>query len=184
MGNVSEQTELPLYGRGAKATFSDETGSRRMVFGAVDQNFNLIDTRPWFTDYYSFFAQGELGANNSQRGTKATYLYQRNPYERATHNVGSLQWRTVLGEEWEVHLDGHVAMSRYDDRPGTKFTGAAQFIYRGALPSGLTLNGTGYYSDGYFPGSRKERSLFAGGKQTTEKRLVLEREHRVQPCST
>ena len=52
-------------------------------------------------------------------------------------------------------------MSRYDDRPGTKFNGAAQFIYRGALLRG-SPEWHGYYSDGYFPGSRKGRSLFTG----------------------
>jgi hypothetical protein len=155
MGNVSEQTELPLYGRGAKVMFSDDTKSKRLTFGAVDQNFNLVDSRPWFSDYYSFYVQGELGASNTRRGAKATYVYQRNPYEKAIYNVGSLHWRTLLGKNWEIQLEGHGALSSYENVPGNKLSGAAQFRYRGDLLSGLTLNGAGYYSDGYFPGSRK-----------------------------
>ena len=64
VGNVSEQTELPLFGRGVKASFSDEKKSKTLTFGAVDQNFNLVGSEPWFADYYSFYAQGALGANN------------------------------------------------------------------------------------------------------------------------
>jgi len=77
IGNVSEQTELPLYGRGMKASFSDEKKSKTLTFGAVDQNYNLVGPEPWFADYYSFYAQGTLGANNNYKGTKVTYIYQR-----------------------------------------------------------------------------------------------------------
>lgn len=155
VGNVSEQTELPLYGRGAKAMFSDEAKSRTLTLGAIDQNFNLVDSRSWFSDYYSFYAQGTVGANNMQRGAKVTYVYQKNPYEKAIYNMGSLQWRTLLGKNWEIELEGHGALSSYENVSGNKLTGAAQFRYRGDLLSGLALNGAGYYSDGYFPGSRR-----------------------------
>jgi len=77
VGNVSEQTELPLYGRGMKASFSDEKKSKTLTFGAIDQNYNLVGPEPWFADYYSFYAQGALGANNNSKGTKVTYIYQR-----------------------------------------------------------------------------------------------------------
>ena len=155
IGNVSEQTELPLFGRGAKAMLS--TGDRRktLTFGAVDQNFNLIGSQPWFTHYYSFYVEGALGANNSDKGMKVTYIYQKNPYEKATYNVGGLQWRNVVAKNWNVHLAAHAALSDYENQPDTKFSGAAEFRYRGSFPSGLSLDGSGYYSDGYFPGSRK-----------------------------
>ena len=163
VGNVSEQTELSLYGRGAKVMFSDESKSKKLTVGAVDQNYNLVDSRPWFSDYYSFYAQGELGANNSQRGVKATYVYQRNPYERADYNVGSLQWRTLFAKSWEVQLDGHGAISNYEHITRNKFTGAAELRYRSDLRSGFTLNGSGYFSDPYFPGSRKGTTSLSQG---------------------
>jgi len=155
VGNVSEQTELPLFGRGVKASFSDEKKSKTLTFGAVDQNFNLVGSEPWFADYYSFYAQGALGANNIYKGTKLTYIYQKNPYEKATYNVAGLQWRTLLGKNWNIQLEAHGSMSSYENVAGNKFSGAAEFKYNGNLSSGLNLDGSGYYSDAYFPGSRK-----------------------------
>lgn len=163
VGNVSEQTELSLFGRGAKAMFSDEKKSKTLTFGAVDQNFNLAGSEPWFSDYYSFYVQGALGANNSDKGVKATYIYQKNPYDKATYNVGSLQWRTLLGKDWSIHLETHGSLSSYEDVADNKFSGAAELRYRGNLSSGLSLNGSGYYSDGYFPGSRKGTLSFTQG---------------------
>jgi hypothetical protein len=155
VGNVSEQTELPLFGRGAKAIFSDEQKSKILTIGAVDQNFNLLSSEPWFADYYSFYAQGALGANNINRGTKVTYIYQKNPYEKATYNVAGLQWRSLLGKNWSIRLEAHGSLSNYENVPGNKLSGAAEFRYKGDLFSGLILDGSGYYSDPYFPGSRK-----------------------------
>ena len=119
-----------------------------------------------FSDYYSFYAQGALGANNMDRGAKATYVYQKNPYEKAIYNVGGLQWRTLLGKKWNIHLEAHGASSSYENVPGNKFSGSAEFRYRGDLFSGLTLNGSGYYSDAYFPGSRKGTVSLAQGVST------------------
>lgn len=166
IGNVNEPTELPLFGRGAKAIFSNKEKSKTLTFGAIDQNFNLIGPEPWFSDYYSFYAQGALGANNMDRGAKATYVYQKNPYEKAIYNVGGLQWRTLLGKKWNIHLEAHGASSSYENVPGNKFSGSAEFRYRGDLFSGLTLNGSGYYSDAYFPGSRKGTVSLAQGVST------------------
>lgn len=160
IGNVNEQTELPLYGRGAKAMFSDREKNKTLTFGAVDQNFNLVGPEPWFSDYYSFYAQGALGANNMHKGVKAIYIYQKNPYERAIYNMGGLQWRTLLGKNWDIQLAAHGTLSSYENLPGNKFSGSAEFRYRGDLSSGLALSGSGYYSDGYFPGSRKGTSSF------------------------
>lgn len=168
IGNVSEQMELPLFGRGAKAMLSTGDRQKTLTFGAVDQNFNLIGSQPWFTDYYSFYVEGALGANNSDRGMKATYIYQKNPYEKATYNVGGWQWRNVIAKNWNVQLAAYAALSDYENQPGAKFSGAAEFRYRGSFPSGFLLDGSGYYSDGYFPGSRKGTLSLTQG---TSKRL-------------
>lgn len=163
LGNVSEQTELSLFGRGVKAMLSDETKNKTLTFGAVDQNFNLVGSQPWFSDYYSFYAQGALGVNNMYSGVKATYIYQKNPYEKAVYNVGGLQWRTLLGKNWDIHLEAHGSLNNYENVSDSKFSGAAEFRYRGNLSSGFSLNGSGYYSDGYFPGSRKGTFSFMQG---------------------
>jgi len=52
-------------------------------------------------------------------------------------------------------LEAHGSLSNYENVAGNKFSGAAEFKYSGNLPSGLNLDGSGYYSDAYFPGSRK-----------------------------
>ncbi len=155
VGNLSEQMELPLYGRGAKVKFSDDKKSRSITFGAIDQNYNLVSSNPWFEDYYSFYAVGEIGENNYDKGAKISYLYHKNPYERANYQLGSLQWRTAFGKNWNIEINAHTALGKYGTIKKDKFSGAAEMNYFGRVSVKISLNGSGYYSDGYFPGSRR-----------------------------
>lgn len=155
MGNVSEQAELSLYGRGVKASFSDSLGSRRFSIGAIDQNYNLLATEPWFNDYYSFFVKGELGADTGNTGTAVGYVFQRNPYERALFHMASVAWRYRFSDQWELEMNSHGSMAQYQETADHKLTGAAELRYRGTLFSDLMLNGLAYYSDPYFSGNRK-----------------------------
>lgn len=163
LGNLSEQMELPLFGRGAKVKFSDDDKKSSLTFGAIDQNFNLVSSNPWFKDYYSFYAVGEFGANSYDKGTKVSYLYQRNPYERAGYQLGSLQWRSVIGKDWNIEAKAHVAMAEYETVDSDKFSVAAELRYSGIVSEKVSLNGSGYYSDGYFPGSRRGTINFSQG---------------------
>ncbi|WP_418893087.1 hypothetical protein [Limibacterium fermenti] len=155
VGNVSEQAELPLYGRGAKAMFSDDKKDKTFTVGAIDQNFNLLSSEAWFADYYSFYAVGTVGASNYKNGAEVSYVYQRNPYEKAYYNVAGAQWRRGFGNDWDIDLKAHGSVSRYEGIRGNKFSGSGELRYQGKLFSDLMLNGSAYYSDGYFPGSRK-----------------------------
>lgn len=155
VGNVSEQAELSLYGRGAKAIFSDRGNNKRLSFGVVDQNYNLLSSNPWFNDYYSFFAKGELGASSRKSGTSLTYVFQQNPYEKARYHMTSLAWRYLFNDKWQLEVNTHGALSQYQEVEINKFTGAAELRYRGVLFSDMMLNGSAYYSDPYFAGNRK-----------------------------
>lgn len=156
LGSVSELAEMPLFGRGVKTTLSNQEKNKRITFGAIDQNYNLLGSQPWFTDYYSFYVKGELGRNNDRVRTGTTYIYQRNPYEKASYHVSSLEWNFSFGRNWNIGLKTHGSMGNYESFPEeSKYSGAAEMRYRGMLFSDLTLNGTAYYSDHYFPGNRK-----------------------------
>lgn len=163
IGNLSEQIELPLYGRGAKVKFSDDKKSKSITLGVIDQNFNLVSSQPWFKDYFSFYAVGDIGAINFDRSAKVSYVFQRNPYEGAYYQLGSIQWRTAVGNNWSVDLKAHVALGKYDTVKSDKFSGAAELSYYGSISNKVILNGSGYYSDGYFPGSRRGTINFSQG---------------------
>ena len=160
VGNISEQLELPLFGRGAKVKFSDNEKNKTISFGAIDQNYNLISSQPWFKNYYSFYTEVEIGANNNSNGTKATYLFQRNPYDKADYHVGSLEWRSDIGKNWNINLATHASASNYDVIEDNKFSGAVELRYRGNINERVILNGSGYYSDPYFAGSRRGTTNF------------------------
>ena len=155
LGNVSEQAELSLYGRGAKASFSDSLGSRRFTIGAIDQNYNLLAPDPWFNDYYSFFIKSELGVRTGRTGATVDYVFQRNPYERARFHMTSVAWRYRFSDQWELELKSHGSMAQYLETGDHKLTGAAELRYGGTLFSDLMLNGSAYYSDPYYSGNRK-----------------------------
>jgi len=169
LGNVGEQAELSLYGRGAKASFSDSTRNKRLTIGAIDQNYNLLSGNPWFDDYYSFFIKGELGASTGRTGATVGYIFQRNPYEQARFQVGSLAWRFRFNDLWELEMMGYGSMAQYWDMEGSKLTGTAELRYQGTLFSDLILNGSAYYSDPYFSGNRKGVTSF---NQNISKRIT------------
>lgn len=168
LGNVGEQAELSLYGRGAKALFSDSARNKRLTIGAIDQNYNLLSDNPWFDDYYSFFIKGELGASTGRTGATVNYIFQRNPYERARFQMGSLAWRFRFNDLWELEMTGHGSVARYQEVAGNKRTAAAELRYQGTLFSDLMLNGSAYYSDPYFSGNRKGVTSF---NQSISKRM-------------
>src|SRR5699024_5892126 len=85
-----------------------------------------------------------------------------------------LQWRNVIAKNWNVHLIAHATLSNYENQPDTKFSGAAEFRYRGSFPSGFSLDGSGYDSDGYFPGSRKGTlSLTQGASKRLSEKIHI-----------
>ena len=155
IGNVQEQTELSLYGRGVKALFSDKEGNKSITMGAIDQNYNLIDESPWFEDYFSYFVKGQLGGNNEKSGLEATYVYQKNPYEKAIFQLGSLGWRYRFSNNWNMEVAAHGTSGSYSELGENHYSGAAEMSYRGKISEMIQLNGSAYYSDPYFPGNRK-----------------------------
>ena len=163
VGNLSEQMEMPMFGRGANIKFSDKESGKSLTFGAIDQNYNLFSSRSWFTDYYSFYVKGEIGGGNYNKGAELSYLFQRNLYERANFHLSSLKWKNKIGANWNIDIAAHGAMGNYDNIEGEKFTGAAELRYSGNIFDRVMINGSGYYSDPYFPGSRKGSINFSQG---------------------
>ena len=163
VGNLSEQMEMPMFGRGANIKFSDKESGKSVTFGGIDQNYNLFSSRSWFTDYYSFYVKGEIGGGNYNKGAELSYLFQRNLYERANFHLSSLKWKNKIGANWNIDIAAHGAMGNYDNIEGEKFTGAAELRYSGNIFDRVMINGSGYYSDPYFPGSRKGSINFSQG---------------------
>jgi hypothetical protein len=155
LGNVSQQAELSLFGRGTKLVFSDKMGLRSVTLGAIDQNYNLIGSQPWFSEYYSFFVNGEIGTEKDRVKSSATYIYQHNPYEKADYHLSSLDGRYAPNANWQLEMKVHGAMGRYEEMDGNRYSGAGEMRYSGKLFEKMSLNGSAYYSDPYFPGSRK-----------------------------
>lgn len=169
IGNVSEQAELSLYGRGTKILFSDSIRSKRLTLGAIDQNYNLLSTDNWFDNYYSFFVKGDLGADSESSTATAAYIFQKNPYELAQFHMASIAWRTRIKKQWELEIKSHGSMAQYQNIAKGKFTGAAELRYSGSIFSDLLLNGSLYYSDPYFSGNRKGSLSFS---QSASKRFT------------
>lgn len=155
IGNVQEQTELSLYGRGVKTHFSDKEGKRMISVGAIDQNYNLLDETPWFKDYFSYFMRGEFGGKAAKKQLITTYVYQRNPYEKALFHLGSMALRYRMSSDWNMEIAAHGTSGNYSELNKNHYSGAAEMKYSAKIKEDLRLNGSAYYSDPYFPGNRK-----------------------------
>ncbi|MEA5080749.1 MAG: hypothetical protein VB024_03885 [Dysgonamonadaceae bacterium] len=163
VGNVSEMMEVPVYGRGAKATFTSNDKNKSIIFGVVDQNFNLVSPEPMFSDYYSFYIKGDLGAMNYKKGLEGSFLFQKNPYEKSDNSVAGMIWRTTIGNDWKIGIKTYAAFSDYVALNKEKYTGMAEATYQGVIGRDLNVNGSAFYSSGYFPGSRRGATSFYQG---------------------
>lgn len=174
IGNVSEMLEVPVYGRGAKATFTSNDKNRSITIGAVDQNFNLVSPEPMFSDYYSFYVKGDLGAMIYNKGLEGSFLFQKNPYEKTENSVAGIDWRTAIGKDWKIGVRTYGALSNYVTLNKKKYTGMVEATYQGVIGSDLNVNGSAFYSSGYFPGNRKgATSFYQGvGKSITDKIFI------------
>lgn len=109
-----------------------------------------------------------------KNGLVATYVYQKNPYEKAIFNLGSLEWRYRFSNTWNMELVAHGATGSYSEIGENHYSGAAEMKYSGRVEDKLQLNGSAFYSDPYFPGNRKGvLSLMQNGSVSLSDRMNL-----------
>lgn len=167
LGNVQENMEVSMYGRGAKAFVSNSDNSKRFTAGFIDNEFNLLSSSGLLSKSYGAYLSFQSGLKNIYKGLNSTILYQYNSYDRMRNYMSSNEGRFALSPDWIFTLKGHGVMSYIESIKDNKFSGAAELLYRGKIKD-MAISGNIYWSSPYFAGNRKG---FTSVSQTLEKTL-------------
>jgi hypothetical protein len=155
LGNINEQLEYSIIGRGVKATYSDKNRSNILKVGLVDNQFNLFSKTGLFQHGYSFFIKDEIGKPLADSRLGVSYLLREDNWESAKHNMAGADWNWKKGNSWRVLLKSYGAVSDYYLQHKNVVSGAMEMQYSGTTENGLGLSGNYYYSTNYFPGNRR-----------------------------
>lgn len=151
VGNINEQMEYSVFGRGIKATVSDKNRKNSLKVGFIDNQFNLLSDRSLFENGYTFFVKDDIGVN---RSINLNYMMRDDRWEEAKHHIGGGEWKWEKQKNWNFLLRSHGGVSGYRDREKLVPSGSAEFQYNGHVNSN-TFSGNFYYSTAYFPGNRR-----------------------------
>ncbi|GEM_PF-662509 len=164
IGNIAENLETFVNGRGVKVYFADSLKSEHLEIGLVDQTFDLLgsDHRPDFGNGFTAYVRTRLGEGIPERKRYiGTAIYERKPYDNSESFLYMSTFdllRQAVHDKVRLVADFGPALTRPlhgapkadDYRPA-----AAGGIHLHANFAQFTVSSTNYYSTGYYPGIRR-----------------------------
>ena len=154
VGNISQQLELPMFGRGIQFDTSDKTQNNRLQAGFIDDNFNLTQKDAFLKRGYGFYALGTFGANNPSDQKSFNYVFKKDNMEQVGHNMVGFENVKQITKDWNLRLKAHGAISHYERFNKNQPSYALETQYNG-LVKDIRLSGNYFVSSSYFPGNRR-----------------------------
>lgn len=154
VGNISQQLEVPLFGRGVQFDTADKTQNNRIQLGFIDENFNLTQKDAFLKRGYGMYALGTFGANNPSDQKSFNYVFKEDKLEQASHHVVGVENVKQINNDWNIRLKAHGAFSNYERVNKKQPSYAFEAQYNG-LVKDVRLSGNYYVSSSYFPGNRR-----------------------------
>ncbi|MFB9055167.1 hypothetical protein ACFFU9_00285 [Mariniflexile ostreae] len=154
IGNISQQLEMSLYGRGIQASASNKAKTRTLEFGFIDQNYNLVEPNAFLNRGYGAFATHVFEDRKSNDYTSGTYAFKEDAIEHSQNHMVSIERAHSFDEVWRLNLKGHAALSDYDVIDKTQSSFALEAQYSGDIKN-IKLSGNYFLSSAYFPGNRR-----------------------------
>lgn len=154
-GNISEISELPLFGRGIKLAQTNDAKNKKLTIGIVDQNFNLFSENNLLENGGAAFANGSWFDSKTNSTYNGGYIIKYEPWENATHQVLSGEIQRTISKDWRFAVKGFGGISHYLTPNKLQSSGGMEAQYTGKLSNQVTLSGNYFYSSSYFPGNRR-----------------------------
>lgn len=154
VGNISQQLEMPLYGRGIQASTSNKTKSKSLELGFIDQNYNLLEKNAFLERGYGLYATSVFQDANSNNYTSGTYVFKEETTDNSRNHMVGIERTHAFNDLWRVNLIGHGALSDYDNIDQSQSSFAFETQYHGSIKK-VRLFGNYFVSSAYFPGSRR-----------------------------
>ena len=154
VGNISQQLEVPLFGRGIQFDTADKTHDNRLQAGFIDENFSLTQKDAFLKRGYGIYALGTFGANNPSDQKSFNYVFKEDKVEQATHHVMGFDNVKQINNSWNIRLKAYGALSRYLRIDKHQPSYALETQYNGTV-NDMRLSGNYFISSSYFPGNRR-----------------------------
>lgn len=164
VGNIAENLETFVNGRGVKVYFSDSLKSEHVEVGLVDHTFDLLgsDYRPDFRNGFTTYFRTRLGEGvPGKKRYIGTAVYERMPVGNSESFLYMSTFdllRQAVKDRIRLVADFGPALTR------PLYGADSNHDYRPAMAAGLQLHAkvaayaissTNYFSTGYYPGVRR-----------------------------
>ncbi|WP_090608065.1 carboxypeptidase-like regulatory domain-containing protein [Parapedobacter koreensis] len=165
IGNIAENLETYVNGRGIKVYVADSLKSKYIEVGVVDRTFDLLgsDYRTDFGNGFTAYFRTRLGEGIPERKRyTGTAIYERLPAENS-ESILYMNSFDLVGQGLKDKIQLIADLGPAIIWPLYRSGGPVD-TYQPALASGLqlnaniagyTLNSVNYYSTGYYPGIRR-----------------------------
>lgn len=154
VGNISQQLEMSLYGRGIQASTTNKAKTRTLEFGFIDQNYNLVEQNAFLKRGYGAFTTHVFQDQKSNDYTSTTYAFKEDAMEHSQNHMLSIERAHTFNKVWRLNVKGHGALSDYDAIDKSQNSFALETQYSGDIKN-IKLSGNYFLSSAYFPGNRR-----------------------------
>lgn len=157
VGNISENLETFLNGRGIKVYLGNEENSKMIEAGIVDKTYNLLGDEYKLTggNGYTMYAKTSFN-NQTNQQYSASILYDRTPYNNSENVILMNEYQYKLKNDFQVGFEFGGGLARV--------LGFAPSSFKPSIAIGNKLNGAlgkynftsnNFFSSGYYPGIRR-----------------------------
>ena len=154
VGNISQQLEMPLYGRGIASSITNRDNNRTLELGFIDQNYNLIEQNAFLKRGYGMYVSSVFGNVNTHNYTLGSYVFKEDKMDNSRNHMLGMEKAYRLGEGWRLNVKGNAAISDYEEIDESQTSYALETQYSGNIKR-VKLSGNYFLSSDYFPGNRR-----------------------------
>ena len=159
VGNISENLETFVNGRGVKTYFEDETKNKLFEVGWVDKNYNLLGNQYRFENGtgYTVYAKTELSTIREGRYT-GSVLYDQTPYDNSENVIVMNEFNFQIAKDITVgfELGGGLTRLLRADQNESPIEPSVAIGYKMSGKFGnYNINSNNFISTGYYPGVRR-----------------------------
>lgn len=170
-GNIYENLDYALGGRGARATYRFDKNKGINVY-ALQNNYMLLSQLITDIPGENIFAANYSFSENEAEG-RVTYLHSHQSFTGLNRHQVSSRIPIKVGEHQTLALEGGYSQESFEDTSSIKHALAAGLDYS-YNKNGYQLSTNNYYSSPYFTGIR--RGIFQSDTRllkTTEEEKIL-----------
>ncbi|NKI28224.1 carboxypeptidase regulatory-like domain-containing protein [Arenibacter sp. 6A1] len=154
VGNISQELEMSLYGRGIEASTANRANNKTLQIGFIDQNYNLIERNVFLKRGYGLYASSVFADAKSNDYSGASYIFKEEAMDHSRNHMVGIERAHTFGDVWRVNLKGHGAFSEYEEKNISQASYALETRYSGSIQK-VRLSGNYFLSSAYFPGNRR-----------------------------